>query len=846
MGQAIGSLKDEAFVQDYANFPSIADYEDDASSDDEPSLAPSFQSCFSDELTRHLKKQIWRRQVAPEPPEGGSTYTTTHRDAPGRAPSGDYVDDDWDDEEALPIGTIAASRCPEAAPAPVAAGQPILLLEDTQSTTAVGQPILHKDTESTAPSAAAAAVSHSGDWTLAHGEVMALLGEIKKSLRDSTSLTINRTDSQESGDTSKVDEFPTWSMDHEVQVNKMKVYPDNAKLGGGRRSFLNKTRSVKSKKSSKLKSIFKKDRNMNDQSIPTFDANKKKNRQLRWNLLWALGVFGTILGLGFAPLWMDKVWGCQQSWIFTSTIFTIMDLVFLVSAILAWPNLYAEVIEFFHTNSQHRYLQTSELTPSGQHINKNAMEEELNPDTGVPTITHLVVMTGYKEPVDLIAATLDTVAAQTRAKSIIMVIGWEERTPDYESKMEFFHNRYGHSFFRLIQTVHPYGLKGEIAGTCSNANWAVRQSTTTMRDEGMPLDPDTTLLTKLDTDTMFLPTHFDVLQREFMKLPKHERLDRMYQSVLSFNLGLDERWFFTRVTGILRTFFILGFLVPYNISAMSIYSMSLSLARRGNYWLPHYQMEDVIQNLNLMSSLGKRVKINLIPLPTISGPTSGETFRKELFEWRWQARRWTVGSAEVYHYYVVKFLKGKLGFWRGLEYGFCYVLYYGAILCVIGLYQFCATIAVSFDTCNQDRTSFLWPILMVLKYTVVFGTAFLADYIHRKIIGVEEKALQGLWGWIRSIFHWLSAPLVLLAYNIVEAVAIIELSYYGRDICGHDASDKGALVGGGGSDSQKQAESKTEELEVDCARKRSGELNETHAEGESGMPALVAMQKPGQ
>ena len=43
-----------------------------------------------------------------------------------------------------------------------------------------------------------------------------------------------------------------------------------------------------------------------------------------------------------------------------------------------------------------------------------------------------------------------------------------------------------------------------------------------MRDEGTPLDPETTLLTKLDTDTLFLPTHFEVLENEFLALSKEE------------------------------------------------------------------------------------------------------------------------------------------------------------------------------------------------------------------------------------------------------------------------------------------------------------------------------------
>ena len=66
--------------------------------------------------------------------------------------------------------------------------------------------------------------------------------------------------------------------------------------------------------------------------------------------------------------------------------------------------------------------------------------------------------------------------------------------------------------------------------------------------------------------------------------------------------------------------------------------------------------------------------------------------------------------------------------------------------------------------------------------------------MHRRIVGIEEPALEGVTGWIRSVFHFLSTPFVFLTYNIVGALAVIEMTYKGRDICGHTAAKKTALV----------------------------------------------------
>lgn len=68
------------------------------------------------------------------------------------------------------------------------------------------------------------------------------------------------------------------------------------------------------------------------------------------------------------------------------------------------------------------------------------------------------------------------------------------------------------------------------------------------------------------------------------------------------------------------------------------------------FWLA----EDIIYTLTCMQALQKRVEILMIPMPVISGPTSGTTQCEEFSEWFRQSERWTIGACEVFHYFVVK------------------------------------------------------------------------------------------------------------------------------------------------------------------------------------------------
>lgn len=287
-------------------------------------------------------------------------------------------------------------------------------------------------------------------------------------------------------------------------------------------------------------------RHFRKQSIAMPNLEKPKNAYWRFNHLWTI----LLLVIGMAPNWINFVFGCQFGWSIMAVIIVLFDVFYWVGTVLAWPTLYREWRQYKRTKTEFRQILESKVDEQGRLITKTPHQSNssfagttsaTNNENGIgkrdeesgtlPPLCHLVIMTAYDEPTELITTTLDTVAAQTRANHIVLVIALESRTPDIMKKTRYFDNRYGQSFFKLILTVHPADIPGEIAGTCSNANWGVRQATTLMRDEGLELDPRTTLLTKFDTDTLFLPTHFELLEQEFLSLSLRRR-----GSMCSFNL----------------------------------------------------------------------------------------------------------------------------------------------------------------------------------------------------------------------------------------------------------------------------------------------------------------------
>lgn len=80
----------------------------------------------------------------------------------------------------------------------------------------------------------------------------------------------------------------------------------------------------------------------------------------------------------------------------------------------------------------------------------------------------------YKEPVQLLANTLENLSQMNRCQELIVVIGFEELSPERDEKIKIVSEKFQKTFKELIITIHPSNIPGEIPGKCSNSNYSQR------------------------------------------------------------------------------------------------------------------------------------------------------------------------------------------------------------------------------------------------------------------------------------------------------------------------------------------------------------------------------------
>ncbi|MBW8639672.1 glycosyltransferase family 2 protein [Hoeflea sp. WL0058] len=333
------------------------------------------------------------------------------------------------------------------------------------------------------------------------------------------------------------------------------------------------------------------------------------------------------------------------------------------------------------------------------------------------SLTHVVLLPCYNEPPSVLMATLDALVAQSVADRLIVVMSFEESSPDLDETRRTLEAKHRESFRAFHITIHPAGIPGEIRGKCSNARWTVKSALEWTRSENIQLDMATTTLTSMDSDTILHRRYFEVLGDKFLRAGDDRVYSTVWQGGLFYNFGLDRSLFFTRVTGLLRTIWMIGFNIPLQSHSMSVSSYSLKLCCDNNLFDPTYQMDDMHFFVKSMVTRRGKVWLKPIYLPVICGPTSGNSFSEELREWARQARRWSIGAFEIFHYVVSE--RRNLGYLSTLR--LC-----ATILLLYGLFQtimFASTIVASpiwhYTQWHAGNDHLIWYAVSVIPWLFI-------------------------------------------------------------------------------------------------------------------------------
>ena len=214
-------------------------------------------------------------------------------------------------------------------------------------------------------------------------------------------------------------------------------------------------------------------------------------------------------------------------------------------------------------------------------------------------------------------------------------------------------------------------------------------------------------------------------------------------------------------------------------------------------------MDDVGFVLTLMCGSGSSIGVRLLPLAVISGPTSGDGWLADVYEWYAQVRRWAVGTSDNFHFFLVHL--PSLPLLPALRFALGYFLYYGLVLCSASLFAvFAALLPCLYPEHTWDEagavewlpggllssiSSRQWLLILTLAPYPLYSLMFLLDrlWVHH-VLRVDEP--MPVW---RNVLHFVLTPPILLLLSLVQLYGYVVVAAKGKAACTHHLAGKAAL-----------------------------------------------------
>ena len=272
------------------------------------------------------------------------------------------------------------------------------------------------------------------------------------------------------------------------------------------------------------------------------------------------------------------------------------------------------------------------------------------------SVQHVVIVPNYKEPLDVLRCTLQSLAAQSQSRrSMTVVLAMEAAEDNCAEKAAQLVKEFRGQFANLFYTVHPRGLPGEMQCKSANEAWATRWVKRQLVDD-MGYDIDHILVTTMDADTTWHENQFAMLACQFALNP--QRHLRFWQGPIRYHGNIWDINPLLRLVNAYSGAFELAYLASpwWTPMPMSSYSLSLRLLDTSGYWDSDVIADEWHMFIKAYFARNGAVKLERTFLPFLAQAAGGETLW-EAFRNRYaQTLRHAWGSKEV-GYMIAKMLE---------------------------------------------------------------------------------------------------------------------------------------------------------------------------------------------
>lgn len=277
--------------------------------------------------------------------------------------------------------------------------------------------------------------------------------------------------------------------------------------------------------------------------------------------------------------------------------------------------------------------------------------------SGWQRIYHLVLLPTCGEPIEVLRTTFKSLENNIYPldKFIVVLAGEERKKKSFEKNAEILKQEFGDKFYKLVFTLHPDGVIGELKGKGANAHYAGHRAKELIDELGIPYED--IIVSYFDCDTCAHPSYFACLTDTYLTHPKP--LQTSYQPVVNYNNNIWDAPAVMRVTAFGTIFWLMTELLkPERLFTFSSHSMGFKPLVDVGFWQKDIVTDDSRIFLQGFLHYNGDYSVTPIYVPVSMDTVLTGKYLRSFVNLYKQQRRWAWG-VEHFPYMIWHFLKNK-------------------------------------------------------------------------------------------------------------------------------------------------------------------------------------------
>ena len=386
-------------------------------------------------------------------------------------------------------------------------------------------------------------------------------------------------------------------------------------------------------------------------------------------------------------------------------------------------------------------------------------------------IYHLVVLPFYKEDGSIVQTAINAVvnSGYPLDKFIIVVSGEEGVKTHAQEILSEIEEVYGGSAFKLITTIHPQNIVGELAGKGANTAWAGRKAKEYIDEQNLAYED--IVVSSFDIDTIAPHGYFSRLT--YVYTTTEDRLRASYQPIPIYINNIWDAPSFSVITAFSTTFWaMLNQERSNRLKTFSSHSMSFKALLDVGFWKTNSVTEDNIIFFQCFLRYDGNYRVVPLYFPVYMDANLAPTFLQTAANVYRQHRRWGWG-VETLPYMVFGFIKNKkISLAKKLDYGFEYIegfwswatgsiviATFGWLPRLVGGKEFRQSIL------SVNVSSITGTILNFFLIFLVFSAFFTIILLPPRPIK-KRRGIGNLW----MVLQWLLTPIIMIFLVCIPAL----------------------------------------------------------------------------